>query len=89
MDENKDGRQGINETALKNILVYLDGRFTTETDSDGNFEFWPVASGDHYISIGIEDAPLPWGLEDESAKRVYVPIRGEGEIDFALIKLNE
>ncbi|OQY06646.1 MAG: hypothetical protein B6I22_04945 [Desulfobacteraceae bacterium 4572_123] len=89
LDENKDGRQGINETALKNILVYLDGRFTTETDSDGNFEFWPVASGDHYISIGIEDAPLPWGLEDESAKRVYVPIRGEGEIDFALIKLNE
>jgi hypothetical protein len=89
LDENKDGRQGINETALKNILVYLDGRFTTETDSDGKFEFWPVASGDHYISIGIEDVPLPWGLEDESAKQVYVPIRGEGEIDFALIKLNE
>ena len=89
LDENKDGRQGINETALKNILVYLDGRFTTETDSDGKFEFWPVASGDHYISIGIEDAPLPWGLEDESAKQVYVPIRGESEIDFALIKLNE
>jgi len=89
LDENKDGRQGINETALKNILVYLDGRFTTETDSDGKFEFWPVASGDHFISIGIEDAPLPWGLEDESAKQVYVPIRGEGEIDFALIKLNE
>ena len=89
LDENKDGRQGINETALKNILVYLDGRFTTETDSDGKFEFWPVASGDHYVSIGIEDVPLPWGLEDESAQRVYVSTRGEGEIDFALIKLNE
>ena len=89
LDENKDGRQGINETALKNILVYLDGRFTTETDSDGKFEFWPVASGEHHISIGIEDVPLPWGMEDESAKQVYVPIRGEGEIDFALIKLNE
>jgi len=89
LDENKDGKQGIKEKALKNILVYLDGRFTTETDSDGKFEFWPVASGDHYISIGIEDVPLPWGLDDESAKQVYVPIRGEGEIDFALIKLNE
>ncbi len=89
LDENQDGTQNVNETALKNILVYLDGRFTTETDSDGKFEFWPVASGDHYISIGIEDAPLPWGLEDESAKHVYVPIRDEGEIDFALIKLNE
>ncbi len=89
MDENKDGRQGINEKALKNIPVYLDGRFTTETDSDGKFEFWPVASGDHYISIGIEVVPLPWGLDDESAKQVYVPIRGEGEIDFALIKLIE
>ncbi len=89
LDENKDERQNVNETALKNILVYLDGRFTTETDSDGKFEFWPVAAGDHYISIGIEDVPLPWGLEDEAAKQVYVPIRGEGEIDFALIKLNE
>jgi len=89
LDENKDGRQGINETALKNIVVYIDGRFTTETDSDGKFEFWPVASGDHYISIGIEDVPLPWGLDDESAKQVYVPIRGESKIDFALIKLNE
>jgi len=89
LDENKDGRQNVNETALKNILVYLDGRFTAETDSEGKFEFWPVASGDHYMSIGIEDAPLPWGLEDESAKHVYVPIRGESEIDFALIKLNE
>jgi hypothetical protein len=89
LDENKDGKQGIKEKALKNILVYLDGRFTTETDSDGKFEFWPVASGDHYISIGIEDVPLPWGLDDESAKQVYVPNRGEGEIDFALIKLNE
>ncbi len=89
LDENKDGKQGVNEAPLKNILVYLDGRFTTETDYDGRFEFWPVASGDHYISIGIEDVPLPWGLDDESAKQVYVPIRGEGEIDFALIKLNE
>jgi hypothetical protein len=89
LDENQDGKQGINETALKNILVYLDGRFTTETDSNGKYEFWPVASGDHYISIGIEDAPLPWGLEDESAKQVYVPIRGHEEFDFGLIKLNE
>ena len=89
LDENKDGKQGVNEEPLKNILVYLDGRFTTETDYDGRFEFWPVASGDHYISIGIEDVPLPWGLEDESQRQVYVPVRGEGEIDFALIKLNE
>jgi len=89
LDENKDGKQGINEKALKNILVYLDGRFTTETDYDGKFEFWPVASGDHHISIGIEDVPLPWGLDDESQRRVYVPVRGEGKIDFALIKLNE
>jgi len=89
LDENKDGKQGVNEEPLKNILVFLDGRFTAETDSDGKFEFWPVASGDHYISIGIEDVPLPWGLDDESAKQVYVPIRCEGEIDFALIKLNE
>jgi hypothetical protein len=89
LDENQDGKQGINEKAVKNIVVYLDGRFTTETDSDGKFEFWPVASGDHTISIGIEDVPLPWGLEDESARQLYVPIRGEGEMDFALIKLNE
>jgi len=89
LDENKDGKQGVNETLLKHIPVHLDGRFSTETDSDGRFEFWPVASGEHHVSIGIEDIPLPWGLEEEMPRRVDVPIRGEGEIDFALIRLNE
>jgi len=89
LDENGDGKLSINEEPLKNILVYLDGRFTAETGPKGRFEFWPVASGEHSLSIAIEDVPLPWGLKDERPLKVRVPVRGEAEIDFALTRLNE
>ena len=89
LDENGDGKLGINEEPVKNILVYLDGRFTAETGPKGGFEFWPVASGEHSVSIAIEDVPLPWGLKDERPLTVRVPVRGEVEIDFALTRLNE
>ena len=89
LDENGDGKLGIYEKPLKNILVYLDGKFTTETGLEGRFEFWPVASGEHYISIAIEDVPLPWGLKDERPLKVRVPVRGEIETDFTLTRLNE
>lgn len=89
LDENGDGKLGINEKTLKNILVYLDSRFTAETGQEGRFEFWPVASGEHAVSIAIEDVPLPWGLKDDRPLKMRVPVRGEIEIDFALTRLNE
>jgi hypothetical protein len=89
LDENRNGRYDLNEAVLKNIVVILDGRFQTETDPNGQFDYWPVAAGKHFITIGIEDVPLPWGLEDDRPQAVEVPARGRAVVDFGLIKLNE
>jgi hypothetical protein len=89
LDENRNGRYDLNETVLENIVVILDGRFHAETDPNGQFDYWPVAAGEHVITIGIEDAPLPWGLEDDRPQTVDVPARGRAVSNFALIKLNE
>ena len=89
LDENQNGRYDVNEIPLKDIVVILDGRFQTETNADGQFDYWPVTAGDHYVMIGVEDVPLPWGLEDDAPQKVFVPVRSQGIADFALIKLNE
>jgi hypothetical protein len=89
LDENRNGRYDLNETVLDSIVVILDGRFHAETDPNGQFDYWPVAAGEHVITIGIEDAPLPWGLEDDRPQTVDVPARGRAVSNFALIKLNE
>jgi hypothetical protein len=89
LDENRNGRYDLNETVLENIVVILDGRFQRETDANGQFDYWPVAAGEHFITIGVEDVPLPWGLEDDRPQTVDVPARGQAAVDFALIKLNE
>ncbi len=89
LDENQNGRYDLNETPIKDIVVILDGRFQTETDANGRFDYWPVAAGDHFVMIGVEDVPLPWGLEDDKPQKVFVSVRSQGIVDFALIKLNE
>ena len=89
LDENRNGFFDQNEEALPNITVFLDGRFTTETGPRGGFEFWPVASGEHYLTIALQDVPLPWTLEDEAPQQVVVPVRGQVEFRFGLVRLNE
>lgn len=88
LDENRNGNFDLGEKALSNIMVYLDGRYSTETGPKGGFEFWPVAAGDHYLTLELRDVPLPWGLSDEDSQRVVVQNRGETEFKFALIRLN-
>ncbi|MBW2613281.1 MAG: hypothetical protein JRE12_13120 [Deltaproteobacteria bacterium] len=89
LDENRNGHFDLGEEALANITVYLDGRFTTETGPNGGFEFWPVASGEHFITIALQDVPLPWSLMDEAPQRIVVPVRGEAEFNVALVRINE
>ena len=89
LDDNRNGRYDLNETALRNIVVILDGRFQTETDINGGYSFFPVAGGVHVVTLGIEDVPLPWGPADDKPVKVTVPVRGIEQVDFALIKLNE
>jgi hypothetical protein len=71
-DENRDGLYNASEKGAKGLVVYMDGRFPRDTDDRGVFEFWPVSTGDHNLSLGLENVPLPWGLEDEAAKPLKV-----------------
>jgi hypothetical protein len=89
LDENRNGYFDQGEEALANITVSLDGRHATETGPKGGFEFWPVASGNHFLAIAIEDVPLPWSPLDEAPQRIVVPIRGQTEFRFGLVRLNE
>ena len=89
LDENRNGNFDLGERALSNIIVYLDGRHSTETGPKGGFEFWPVAAGKHSLTMALVDVPLPWGLTDEDPQRIDVLNRGETELNFALIRLNE
>jgi hypothetical protein len=89
LDADRDDRYGINEDVIPRITVFLDGRFKVETDQQGRFEFYPVPAGEHFLRVAVEDAPLRWGLDDESARSVIVPIRGVGRLYFGLINLSE
>ncbi len=89
LDENRNGKFDLREKALSEIIVYLDGRHSAESGPKGGFEFWPVAAGEHYLTLELRDVPLPWSLADEKPQRIVVPNRGEIEFDFALIRLNE
>ena len=89
LDENRNVEFDLGDRALSGIIVYLDGRYTTETGPEGGFEFWPVAAGQHFLSMELRDVPLPWGLADEDPQRVLVENRGQSEFKFALIRLNE
>ena len=61
-DDNENGRRDANEVGAANIVVLLDGRFTTRTDAQGRFEFALVGSGEHKITVPPENLPLPWTI---------------------------
>ena len=89
-DENRDGTRSPGERPVADALVLLDGRrATARTDSQGRYEFWPVFTGEHQLSLRTEDLPLPWGLEDETPVLVRVAPRGTEIVNFALVRVDE
>jgi hypothetical protein len=88
-DENRDGIRQAGEKLATGVYVYLDRRYQKATDRDGRFEFRPVPAGDHGVSIMLEDIPLPWGLDDESARRVTVNVRGRSTVLIPLVRFDE
>jgi len=87
-DTNRDFVQQSNERTARGVVVLLDGRYETRTDSEGRYSFDPVPAGDHRIQILTEDLPLPWGLDDESPQLVMVDPRRPAYLDFTLIEIN-
>ena len=88
-DKNENGTYDLNEEGAANIVVYLDGRYRIQTNPQGRFEYWPVATGEHMLQIGIEDVPLPWGQTDTAPQKVFVSVRDTAEMDFPLIRINK
>ena len=87
-DENRDGIWSPIEKVATGLAVYLDGRNTRQTDSEGRFEFWPVFTGKHAVYLAIEDVPLPWGMADDSSLKVQVYVREDTVINIPLIRLD-
>lgn len=88
-DENGNKIRDPGENAASRLVVYLDGRFATETDSTGYFEFAPVFAGPHTLSLAVEDLPLPWIPESETPVEVLVTARDSVTSNFALTRLNQ
>lgn len=88
-DENRDGERQAGERVASGIYVYLDGRSLAVSDSNGEFFYDPVPAGEHSLSLAVEDIPLPWGLDDETPRTVYVRPRAEITREFALTRINE
>lgn len=88
-DENGDGVRQATERPVAGLTVLLDGRYRAVTDNEGRFEFGPVPTGAHEVTLLVERVPLPWGLLDETPRRVQVPLRGEALVDIPLNKLNQ
>jgi cell division protein FtsN len=87
-DENQDFIRQPGEKPAAGILVLLDGRYEVMTDSEGRYTFDPVHTGVHRVSLVTEDLPLPWGMHDETPRRVEVSLRRTGEADFPLVRIN-
>jgi hypothetical protein len=88
-DENGDGVRQATERPAAGLIVLLDGRYRATTDNDGRYEFGPVPTGAHDITVQVERLPLPWGLLDERPRRATVPLRGEALVDIPLNRLNQ
>lgn len=86
-DENGDGQRQANERGAPGVVVVLDERQSTTTDSDGRYRFALVPSGRHRIRVLLEKVALPWGLEDESPREVAVEVRGDARLDIGLTRV--
>ena len=87
-DENGDGIRQANEKGAANIVVFLDGRIPTTTDSNGRYTFVAVPTGAHSVLVQNDGIPLPWTFDRESGLSVTAPLRGEAVQDIPLVRIN-
>ncbi|HET9576738.1 MAG TPA: hypothetical protein VFP44_02865 [Usitatibacter sp.] len=86
-DANDDGRRGANESGAANVTVVLDGRFAVRTDSEGRFEFPPVASGPHTLAVIPDNLALPYAVSEEGRREVVIRTRETTTIEIAAQRL--
>ena len=82
LDANGNGQRDANESGAANILVMLDGKFSTRTNAYGGFEFPSVVSGSHAITVLQDDLPLPWSIDTERKINAPVSTRDVTRVDI-------
>ncbi len=82
LDANGNGQRDGNESGAANILVMLDGKFSTRTNAYGGFEFPSVVAGPHVVTVLQDDLPLPWTVDAERKINAPVSTRGNTRIDI-------
>jgi SdrD B-like domain len=87
LDANGNGRRDGNESGAANVVVVLDGRYSTRTDGVGNYQFSEVASGPHTLTVIQDDLPLPWTMDVDRRYDAPVSTRGITRIDMGAKKL--
>jgi SdrD B-like domain len=87
LDTNGNGRRDGNEAGAANVVVVLDGRYSTRTDGIGNYQFSEVASGPHTLTVVQDNLPLPWTMDVDRRYDAPVSTRGITRIDMGAKKL--
>lgn len=87
LDANENGRYDAGETAVPNVTVILDGRFSVRTDNNGRFDFPAVAGGHHVLTVQADNLPLPWMLPNSGRKELEVATRGSTEVDIGALRM--
>ena len=82
LDANSDGHRNAGEDGVVNVVVMLDGRFSTQTDANGRFNFPSVASGHHSITVVPDNLPLPWQLENDGRRNIVVHTRSTTQVSI-------
>ncbi len=82
LDTNSNDARDGNEAGAANVVVLLDGRYSTRTDAAGNYQFADVASGAHALTVVQDDLPLPWTINSERRYLVNVSTRGTARVDI-------
>lgn len=82
LDTNGNGRRDGNESGAANVVVVLDGRYSTRSDANGNYQFGNVASGPHALTVVQDDLPLPWTMEMDRRYDAPVSTRSITRIDM-------
>jgi hypothetical protein len=86
-DKNGNGLREPDEQGVPNVTIYLDRSFSVETNAMGEFNFDPVGSGQHEVSVNVANIPLPWVIDEN--RRIWADVRPRetSVIEIPLIRI--
>jgi len=82
LDSNDNGRFDAGEPVAPNVMVILERRFSTVTDSNDRFDFPAVATGHHFVTVVPDILPLPWTVIGDG--RVSADVRTRDHTDISI-----